>query len=136
MPAICPRVTGLRPRLRRLWHIAPTYAGVMAAGTGGKEPGMTPMPWPQMQSDRIVESGGRRERAGRRTAAVVGALLVAVMGFPLALLLSWVAAWNWEPWERSDADRRRLIAGAVAVVVATVGLMAIMLWRGFRNPDR
>lgn len=44
---------------------------------------------------------------------------------PIALLLLWVAAWNSEPWQTSDGDRRKLIAGAVAVVAATVGLMAL-----------
>jgi nitrate reductase gamma subunit len=67
---------------------------------------------------------------------VLGAVLVAVVGFPLAILLLWVAAWNWGPWQQSDRDRRKLVTGAAAVAVATFGLMVLIVRRGFRDPDR
>jgi hypothetical protein len=98
-----------------------------------------PLPWPEEENKEVDERPvgrpvGRRDAAGRRVAAVLGALLVAVVGLPMALLLLWVAAWNWEPWQRSDADRQKFVGGAVAVVAATVGLMVLILWRGFRDP--
>ena len=83
---------------------------------------------PQLTSNR------NRRRAGRAW-AVAGALFVLAIGGFVTLALLWWASFNYEPWEPTPSDRRRILIWATCMFALTVGAAGAILWRGFRARD-